>query len=163
MAESRIRVDLHAQTLELFEGQRRLARYPVSTARNGPGEAKDSEKTPRGLHQVRAKIGAGAAPGTVFAGRRPTGEICTPEVFAADPERDWILTRILWLSGLEKGRNRLGQVDTMQRYIYIHATPDEANLGIPHSHGCVRMRNEDVIELFDAVEVGTRVEIVEGG
>ena len=162
MAERRIRVDLAAQTLELLEGERRLARYPVSTARKGAGERRDSEQTPRGLHCVRAKIGAGAPLRSVFAGRRPTGEICTPELYARDPERDWILTRILWLSGLERGRNRLGQVDSMQRYIYIHGTPEESALGTPASHGCVRMANDDVVELFDAVDVGTRVEIVEG-
>ena len=159
MAERRIRVDLTAQKLELLEDGRPIATYPVSTARRGAGERKDSEKTPRGLHYVRAKIGEGAPERSVFAGRRPTGEICTPELYARDPGRDWILTRILWLSGLEPGRNRLGEVDSMQRYIYIHGTPEEAALGTPASHGCVRMANADVIELFDAVEVGTRVEI----
>ena len=124
---------------------------------------KDSEKTPCGLHTVRAKIGAGAPEGAVFAGRRPTGEICTPELYRGDPERDWILTRILWLSGLEPGRNRLGNVDSMQRYIYIHGTPEDFALGTPASHGCVRMSNADVIELFDEVEVGTLVEVEEGG
>lgn len=161
MAERRIRVNLAAQTLELFEGAELLAAYPVSTARNGPGEKKDSERTPRGLHLVRAKIGAGEPFGAVFAGRRPTGEICTPELYRCDPERDWILSRILWLSGLERGHNRLGEVDSMQRYIYIHGTPEEHRLGTPASHGCVRMANADVIELFDQVPLGTRVEIVE--
>ena len=157
----RIRVSLASQTLELWEGDELLARYPVSTARRGAGEEQDSERTPRGRHQVRAKIGAEAPLGAVFVGRRPTGEICTPEVYAADPERDWILTRILWLSGLEPGRNRLGRVDSMRRFIYIHGTPDESSLGRPASHGCVRMRNEDVVELFDRVEPGTEVEICE--
>ena len=158
----RIHVSLASQTLELWEGDELLARYPVSTARRGAGEEQDSERTPRGRHQVRAKIGAGAPLGAVFVGRRPTGEICTPELYAADPERDWILTRILWLSGLEPGRNRLGRVDSMRRYIYIHGTPDESSLGRPASHGCVRMRNEDVVELFERVEPGTEVDITEG-
>jgi len=162
MADRRILVDLDSQTLELWEGELLLTEYRVSTARNGAGEEKDSERTPRGLHYVRAKIGAGAPEGAVFAGRRPTGEICTPELYRSDPERDWILTRILWLSGLEPGRNRLGNVDSMQRYIYIHGTPEDFALGTPASHGCVRMGNADVIELFDEVGAGTLVEIEEG-
>jgi lipoprotein-anchoring transpeptidase ErfK/SrfK len=161
VAERRIRVDLRAQRLELLEGARLLASYPVSTAARGAGEQEGSEQTPRGLHEIRAKIGAGAASGTVFVGRRPTGELCTRELLRAQPERDWILTRILWLRGLERGRNRLGGVDSMRRCIYIHGTPHEAALGTPASHGCIRMRNADVIELFERVEPGTRVEIVE--
>ena len=125
------------------------------------GERQGSEQTPRGPHEIRAKIGDGAPVGAVFVGRRPTGEVCTPERFAAQPERDWILTRILWLRGLEPGRNRLGDVDSMRRFIYIHGTPDEARIGAPHSHGCIRMRNGDVMALFDRVAVGTPVEIVE--
>jgi lipoprotein-anchoring transpeptidase ErfK/SrfK len=110
---------------------------------------------------IRARIGTGCAPDTVFVGRRPTGEILTPELRAATPERDWILTRILWLSGLERGRNRLGSVDTMRRYIYIHGTPDDVPLGLPASHGCIRMRNADIIALFDQVAAGTRVFIAD--
>jgi lipoprotein-anchoring transpeptidase ErfK/SrfK len=161
VAERRIRVDLSAQRLELLEGARVRASYPVSTAARGAGEQEGSEQTPRGLHEIRAKIGAGAASGAVFVGRRPTGELCTPELLRAQPERDWILTRILWLRGLERGRNRLGRVDSMRRCIYIHGTPHEASLGTPASHGCIRMRNADVIELFERVQPGTRVEIVE--
>jgi lipoprotein-anchoring transpeptidase ErfK/SrfK len=161
-AGMRITVDLDAQRLQLFEGEREVAQYPVSTARNGAGEAQGSGCTPRGLHQVRARIGAGAASGTVFEGRRPTGEVCDPAAYRAQPTRDWILTRILWLSGREPGRNRLGEVDTMRRYIYIHGTPDAIPLGVPSSHGCIRMRNAQVIELFERVPVGTPVEIVGG-
>jgi len=106
---------------------------------------------------VRAKIGEGCEPNTVFVGRRSTGEICTPELMAEFPERDWILTRILWLSGKEIGKNRLGNVDTMQRYIYIHGTPDSTVMGRIGSHGCIRMKNSEMIALFDMVEVGTRV------
>jgi hypothetical protein len=159
--ERRIRVDLRAQRLDLLEGERVLASYPVSTAAKGAGEREGSEQTPRGLHEIRARIGVGAPEGAVFVSRRPTGEICTPERFAAEPTRDWMLSRILWLRGLEFGRNRRGAVDTMRRYIYIHGTPDEAALGTPASHGCIRMRNRDVIELCDLVRPGTRVEIVE--
>jgi len=156
-----IRVDLSAQRLDLFEGTGVLLSYPVSTASKGPGEHDGTEQTPRGIHEVRAKIGAGATEGAVFVGRRPTGEVCTPELMRIEPNRDWILTRILWLRGLEVGRNRLGDVDSMRRYIYIHGTPYEDAIGSIASHGCVRMRNSDVIELFEQVEVGDIVEIIE--
>jgi L,D-transpeptidase YbiS len=159
--ERRIRVDLRAQRLELLEGERRLRAWPVSTSAKGAGEQEGSERTPRGRHEVRAKIGAGAPPGAVFVGRRPTGEVCTPERARTEPARDWILSRILWLRGLEVGRNRRGRVDSMRRYIYIHGTPDEAALGTPASHGCIRMSNAAVIELFELVEPGAEVEIVE--
>jgi L,D-transpeptidase YbiS len=138
-----------------------LAHYPVSTALKGAGERKDSFCTPRGRHIVRAKIGEGAPINSVFRGRRPTGEIWTPELGALHPDRDWILTRILWLSGCEPGFNRLGNVDTMQRYIYIHGTPYVESIGRPDSYGCIRMRSEDVVELFDLVPVGTPVLITD--
>lgn len=156
-----LRVDLSKQELELREKDRVIARYPVSTAANGVGEAQGSECTPRGEHEVREMIGAGAPCRAVFAAREPTGEILTPELQSQNPDRDWILTRILWLSGLEEGRNRGGAVDSYERYIYIHGTPDDQPMGEPRSHGCVRMRNEDVIALFDEVDVGTRVVIDE--
>ena len=154
----RIEISIQQQALTLFDDFGGVkARYSVSTAANGVGCEKDSGCTPLGMHIIRAKIGAGAAPNTVFVGRRPTGEICTPELMAAFPGRDWILTRILWLSGKEVGKNRLGNVDTMQRYIYIHGVPDSMEMGKIGSHGCVRMHNADVIELFDLVEAGTPV------
>jgi lipoprotein-anchoring transpeptidase ErfK/SrfK len=131
----------------------------VSTAALGPGEQYGSFCTPRGLHYVRAKIGAGQPLNSVFVGRRPTGQILTPELAGRFPERDWILTRILWLCGREPGFNRLGTVDTMRRFIYIHGSPDHVQLGVPGSHGCIRMRNVDVVELFDQVDIGTPVEI----
>lgn len=157
-----IEISIPQQTLTLFDdngGQ--VARYAVSTAANGVGCVKNSGCTPLGTHIIRAKIGDGAAENTVFVGRRPTGEIFTPALKLEFPERDWILTRILWLSGTEPGKNRLGNVDTMQRYIYIHGTPDETELGVPGSHGCVRMRNADLVDLFDRVPVGTTVNISE--
>jgi L,D-transpeptidase YbiS len=138
------------------------AATPVSTAANGPGEQAGSLCTPRGRHIVRAKIGAGQPLGAVFRSRRPTGEVYTPELGKAEPGRDWILTRILWLSGKEPGFNRLGACDTMRRYIYIHGSPDETFEQAPRSHGCIRMRNADVAELFDLVPPYTEVEIVEG-
>jgi lipoprotein-anchoring transpeptidase ErfK/SrfK len=157
----RIRVHLPTQTLELLDDAGRVvARYEVSTAANGPGEQRGSFCTPRGRHIIRAKIGAGAPENTVFVRRRPTGEIYTPELAARHPGRDWILTRILWLSGCEPGLNRLGEVDTMRRYIYIHGSPDEVPMGVPGSRGCIRMRNRDIIELFDRVAVGTPVDIL---
>lgn len=132
-------------------------KYPISTSKLGIGQQKGSNKTPLGWHQVKAKIGAGAAENTVFVGRRPTGEIYNAELASQYPERDWILTRILWLGGCEIGRNRFGDVDTMQRYIYIHGTPDTEPMGRPESHGCIRMRNADVIALFDELEPGTPI------
>ena len=156
-----IEIDLGAQRLWLRDGARTVAEFQVSTAANGPGEQRDSQCTPRGRHVVRAKIGAGAPAGTVFVSRRPTGEIWSPALAELAPERDWILTRILWLSGRELGRNRLGAVDTMRRYIYIHGAPAGVPLGVPGSHGCIRMRDHDVIALFDAVPVGTPVDIHE--
>lgn len=136
-----------------------VCQYGVSTASNGAGELSGSYCTPRGRHVVRARIGDGQPLNAVFVRRRPTGEIYTPELAQQYPGRDWILTRILWLSGCEVGTNRLGEVDTMRRYIYIHGTPDEVELGVPGSRGCVRMRNKELLELFDKVEAGTAVEI----
>jgi len=157
----RIRVSIPAQTLTLADDAGGpLRSYAVSTASNGAGERRGSHCTPRGRHVVRAKIGAGAPANTVFVGRRSTGEIWTPALAAEYPGRDWILTRILWLSGCEAGFNRLGEVDTMRRYIYIHGSPDAVPMGVPGSIGCVRMRNADIIELFDLVPPRTPVEIL---
>ena len=153
----RIEVDLGRQQLRLVQEDVLLAHYRVSTAANGAGERNGSLCTPRGLHRIRAKIGEGLAPGAVLVGRRPTGEVWSPELHEAQPGRDWILTRILWLCGSEPGRNRFGEVDTMRRYIYIHGAPESAAMGVPGSHGCVRMRNDELIELFDRVPVGCEV------
>lgn len=158
----KININIASQQLELCDDAGKvLRRYAVSTAKNGVGELSGSFCTPRGQHIIRAKIGAGQPVNTVFTSRRPTGEIYTPELGARFPERDWILTRILWLSGCEPGFNRLGKRDTMRRYIYIHGTPDSVQMGVPGSHGCIRMRNADMMELFDAVPAGTAVEIIE--
>jgi predicted GNAT family N-acyltransferase len=157
-----IRISIPAQTLELFDARGSLLkRYSVSTAKNGAGEQRGSYRTPRGKHIIRAKVGAGETANTVFVRRRPTGEIWTPEFADAHPGRDWILTRILWLSGREPGKNRLGDVDTMRRFIYIHGSPDTVSMGTPGSIGCIRMRNADIIELFDRVPPYTPVEIVD--
>ena len=155
-----IRVSISRQTLALLDDSGKVLRnYQVSTALNGAGEEANSHCTPRGKHVIRAKIGAGQPSNTVFRRRRPTGEIYTAALGAQHPGRDWILTRILWLSGCEPGYNRLGTCDTMRRYVYIHGTPDERTLGVPASHGCVNMHNADLLELFEMVRAGTIVEI----
>lgn len=157
----KITIHIPTQTLQLFDDSgKRLRDYSVSTAANGVGEESGSFCTPRGKHVIRAKIGAGQPENAVFVKRRPTGEVYTPALGAAHPKRDWILTRILWLCGEEPGYNRWGSCDTMRRYIYIHGTPDETPLGKPGSHGCVRMRNADLLELFELAAAGTVVEIV---
>ena len=153
-----IEISIADQTLVLVDaGGQLLARYRISTALNGPGEQNASGCTPRGEHFVRAMIGGGMPLNTVFIARRPTGEIYTPELAAAQPGRDWILSRILWLCGREWERNRGPGVDTFRRFIYIHGTPDTEPMGVARSHGCIRMRNQDVAELFDRVAPGIRV------
>lgn len=152
-------VNIANQTLSVFDDTKLLKQYSISSGKNGVGELKNSGQTPRGLHIIRAKIGAHSPANAVFVGRRPTGEIYAPDLRAQFPERDWILTRIFWLSGLELHKNRLGNVDTMQRYIYIHGTPDDVVLGVPGSKGCIRMRNADIIELFDMIPIGTKIQI----
>ncbi len=156
-----IEINLSAQRLVLFREGRPVRDYSISTALAGAGEQQGSECTPRGWHRVRALIGAGCPPGSVFVGRRPSGEIYSDALARQHPHRDWILSRILWLCGEEPGVNRLGDVDSMQRYIYIHGTPDSEPMGKPASHGCIRMRNADVIDLFERVKQGDRVLISE--
>jgi len=158
----RIRISVAQQTLTLFGDAGQVLRsYPVSTAARGLGEQRGSFCTPRGKHLIRAKIGAGLPCNAVFVGRRQTGEVYSPESVALNPRRDWILTRILWLSGCEPGFNRLGSVDTMQRLIYIHGCPDVEPVGVAKSHGCIRMHNPDIVELFDLVPIYTPVDICE--
>lgn len=157
----KIIIHIPTQTLELFgDNGKSLRRYQVSTGRNGVGEETGSFCTPRGRHVIRSKIGAGQPENAVFVRRRPTGEVYTPELGVAYPGRDWILTRILWLSGCESGYNRSGTCDTMRRYIYIHGTPDTTEVGRPGSHGCIRMRNADLLDLFELVKTGTEVQII---
>ncbi|MBA4382685.1 MAG: L,D-transpeptidase [Sideroxydans sp.] len=156
-----ITIHIATQTLELFDDNgKSLRRYLVSTGAQGVGEENGSFCTPRGKHVIRAKIGAGKPENSVFVKRRPTGEIYTPELGAQHQGRDWILTRILWLSGCESGFNRSGSCDTMRRYVYIHGTPDSTPIGKPGSRGCVRMRNAELVELFELVTVGTEVRII---
>jgi len=113
--------------------------------------------TPTGWHKVRAKIGEAQPLNAVFIGRRPTGEIYTPSLSIEYPQRDWVLSRIIWLGGIEAGKNRYGSVDSTWRYIYIHGCPDELMKGKPESHGCIRMKNMDVTDLFNRINIGLKV------
>lgn len=156
----KIIINVAQQQLELLNDRGEISKcYLISSAKNGTGQQNGSFCTPLGKHVIRAKIGAGQPVNTVFVKRRPTGEIYSAELEQQNPQRDWILTRILWLSGCEPGFNRLGNVDTMRRYIYIHGSPDRVEMGKPGSIGCIRMRNRELLELFDLVEVGTPVQI----
>ena len=152
-----IYISLTRQLLELRQDQCVLKSFPVSTAKNGPGEKFGSECTPTGRHRIRAKIGAGLPLKSVFVGRRPTNEIYSPELALKYPDRDWILTRILWLGGMDPRKNRFGDVDTAKRYIYIHGSPDAHVTDTPDSHGCIRMKNNDIFELFDLVDSQTYI------
>lgn len=154
-------VSIAGQRLTVYRQSRPVCDYPVSTAKNGAGELRGSECTPTGWHKIRAKIGEGQPLNAVFIGRRPTGEIYSVELGEQFPQRDWILTRILWLGGLEPGKNRYGNVDSTWRYIYIHGCPDHLMNGRPESHGCIRMKNADVLDLFNKIEVGVNVYIHE--
>ncbi len=157
----KINITVATQQLDLLDEQGQLIQqYRISSAKNGTGQRNGSFCTPLGKHIIRAKIGDGQPINTVFIKRRPTGEIYTPELSQQYPKRDWILTRILWLSGCEPGFNRRGSVDTLRRYIYIHGTPDSVEMGKPGSIGCIRMRNRDLLELFGLVHAGTAVEII---
>jgi len=154
-------INIAEQRLRLFNGETLLKEYIISTAKNGPGEQMDSECTPRGEHIITEKIGEGSEVNTVFVARESSGELYHPELREQFPDRDWILTRSLWLSGIEPGCNQGADVDSHDRYIYIHGAPDDVKMGEPGSRGCIRMRNEDVIELFNQVEVDTKVVISE--
>ncbi|MGR8948777.1 MAG: L,D-transpeptidase family protein [Gammaproteobacteria bacterium] len=156
-----IEIDLSSQQMTVFLPDDEILCYPISSAKNGAGEQLDSECTPRGIHRIAEKIGDGEAENTVFVGRKPTGEIYSEEFAKEQPVRDWILTRILWLDGCEAGKNQGGAVDSKKRYIYIHGTPDTTPLRTPGSRGCIRMANKDIIEVFEKVEVGTMVEIID--
>jgi len=156
-----IKISISKQQLLLFDGENIVRKYSVSTAKNGVGERVDSECTPLGEHIIAEKIGHKAKKNSVFVGRAETNELYDPKMRDLYPDRDWILTRILWLSGTEEGKNKGNDVDSYDRYIYIHGSPEDIKMGKPGSRGCVRMRNSDVIELFDLVRVGTTVTIAE--
>jgi lipoprotein-anchoring transpeptidase ErfK/SrfK len=156
-----IEISLSSRTLSLLSKDGVIKEYPVSTAKNGAGEIMDSECTPRGNHIIAEKIGAGCETNTVFVGRQASGEIYAPSLKELFPQRDWILTRILWLRGTEPDRNQGGNVDSYDRYIYIHGTPDDVDMDTCGSRGCIRLRNQDIIDLFERVDVGTPVNITE--
>lgn len=158
-----IHIDLSKQLLLLLNHQSEIIfDCLISSALLGTGCHRGSLQTPLGKHIIRAKIGAGVPMNGVFTGRRFTGEIYQQQMAQQYPQRDWILTRILWLSGLEPGKNRFGAVDTMARYIYIHGCPDDQPVGKPVSHGCIRMHNADILYLFRQVQPGTKVMIRTG-
>ncbi len=159
--ECYIRISIADQNLQLIDNDQIIFDVKIATAANGAGEKFGSECTPRGWHTIRAKIGDGCAENTVFIARRPTGEIYSEDLQQAHPGRDWILTRIMWLSGLEVGFNRSDRQDSMRRYIYIHGCPDQHPMGIPSSHGCIKMRNAEVIQLFNKIKTGIWVLINE--
>ncbi len=161
MKKQQVIITVSQQKLVFVDNDDVIFSASISTAAKGVGEQQGSECTPRGTHIIRAKIGKACALNTVFVGRRTTGELFTTALGQQYPDRDWILTRILWLSGCERGINRLGDVDTMRRFIYIHGCPDGTEMGKPASHGCVRMTNQDVLTLFELVSVGTKVLIKE--
>ena len=150
-----------SQQMLIYRDASHVLQWPVSTAVNGVGQQEGSGCTPLGQHIVRAKIGSNAAQGSVFVGRRYTGEVYSAGLAQQFPNRDWILTRILWLSGTQKGYNRGANVDSQRRYIYIHGTPDTEPMGVAKSHGCIRMRNADVIELYERCSISTVVVIEE--
>ena len=160
----RLVINIAKQTLIIYQHDKEIDHYDVSTAKNGIGSQQDSGCTPLGAHIIAEKIGGSQPINTVFVGRVPTGEIYSKALDKQYPERDWILSRILWLSGIEEGRNKgsnsQGGCDTYQRYIYIHGMPDSEPKGIPRSHGCVRMRNQDIMALFEQVKAGTTVQII---
>jgi len=159
LAKFNIIVNIATQQLVVLQGKIPTHKYHISSARLGTGNQQNSYKTPLGKHIIRAKIGANCPVNSVFVARRLTGECFNENLYQKYPNRDWILTRILWLSGTEVGYNRLGNVDSMRRYIYIHGTPDQYPLGIPQSQGCIRMHNKDIVELFNLVPINTKVEI----
>ncbi|MFZ9102629.1 MAG: L,D-transpeptidase family protein [Burkholderiaceae bacterium] len=176
MTAQHILISIAEQRLSLYEGLsdqlerwnpaalaalEPVLQYAISSSKNGVGQKMGSYQTPLGRHRIRAKIGAGAPLETVFVGRRPTGEVWTPALAQANPSRDWILTRILWLSGLEPGFNRFGDCDTMRRYVYLHGSPPSVEMGEPGSIGCIRMRSPDIVELFDRVDAGTTVHLLD--
>jgi len=160
-ANTWICVSIASQTLTVFAHDVMQHQFTISTAKAGVGQESGSYQTPLGWHNIRAKIGKNAPENTVFVGRRQTGEQYSPDLSAAYPGRDWILTRILWLSGLERAKNRLHTVDTMRRYIYIHGSPESRIMGVPSSKGCICMRNIDIVKLFDIIPVRTPILIKE--
>ncbi|KXO85971.1 peptidase [Acinetobacter venetianus] len=158
LEQADIVIDLAQQTLSLPKHNKF---YVISSGKNGIGEQENSGKTPRGWHRVAQKVGENSPQNSVFIARQPTGEVYDQQLAQQFPQRDWILSRILWLDGLEQGFNHGEGCDTFKRYIYIHGTPDTEPMGIPMSHGCIRMKNDEIIELFDLISEDALVYISE--
>nr|WP_025367477.1 L,D-transpeptidase [Thioalkalivibrio paradoxus] len=155
-----VRVD--QQRLYVWENGKVVATFPISTAERGTGNQDGSLQTPLGLHRVARRIGDGVPCGTIFRGRVPTGQVAPIlREPGASSATDAITSRILWLEGLEPGRNHGGSVDSFARYIYLHGTDEEGRIGTPASHGCIRLRNQDMIALFARVPLNSLVEILE--
>ena len=152
-------VDISEQRLYLYNNDNLVQSFPVSTSKYGEGQIENSFKTPLGLHEIKEKIGAKAPINTIFTARENTNKIAEIQINPNDTEYDFVTSRILWLDGLENGINRGVGVDSYSRYIYIHGTHEEGLIGQKASHGCIRMFNNDVIELFDMVSEGTKVQI----
>jgi len=145
-------VDVSRQRMGLLQRGQRVREYVVSTSKKGTGNLIDSFKTPTGWHVVVERYGDGQPPGRVFFEREPTAEVLSEDQWSSDVARDLIMTRILRLAGLEPGHNLGGQVDTYERYIYVHAANHEHLLGTPVSHGCIHVGNREIIELFERVK-----------
>ena len=157
-----IRINVTAQQLSLLDEEGNvLHEYPVSTSRYGTGNQKGSEKTPLGLHRIKDKLGGAMPANEVFIARVPQGSLDECRERGVDLPDDVIMGRIMWLEGMEPGRNQGGYVDTYQRYIYIHGTNHEESIGTPSSIGCIRMRNNDIVELYRLVDIGSEVLIEE--
>ena len=152
-------VAIEAQRLYLMHDGRLLKAYPVSTSAFGPGAQEGSNQTPLGLHQIKQKIGENEPEGMIFKARKPTGRMANIIAEPRDVPEDDVTTRIMWLDGMEPGVNQGGKVDSYKRYIYIHGTPEEGLIGRPASHGCVRMLNADVVDVFNKLPEGTLVYI----
>jgi lipoprotein-anchoring transpeptidase ErfK/SrfK len=152
-----IRISATDSKLYLMSDQKITKSYPISIAKNGLGNLLNSNKTPLGLHEIKKKIGKGVPQNGILKARIPTGKLAKIIKEPIATNTDLVTSRILWLSGLEPGVNKGGNVDSYNRFIYIHGTPEEGLIGQPASHGCIRMYNKDVIELFDLVPVGTKV------
>lgn len=157
MTDTHLHIIIASQRLHLVVGGVINNSYHISTGKNGSGQTFGSGCTPIGWHKIAAKIGNGQPTGAVFVHRRPTGEIYNQQLAKSHPDRDWILTRILWLAGTQAHKNRYGTVDSASRYIYIHGCPDGGITGKPTSGGCVRMHNADLLDLYGRVTAGCRV------
>lgn len=154
-------VNIKQQTLQVVHKGEITRNYPISSSKFGIGNQENSFKTPLGVHRIAQKIGDGATSGTIFKARIDTGKIANILTTDASSTEDYVTSRILWLEGLEQDKNKGDDIDSFQRYIYIHGTAEEGRIGTPASRGCIRMRNADVIELFNLLEVGTLVNIIE--